>query len=51
MLGEGPAAIPCCQIPADLALWPLFQCPRVNGIKAHTNKRNRRQVVLDLQIW
>ncbi|XP_023116295.2 extended synaptotagmin-3 isoform X4 [Felis catus] len=26
------------------------KCPRVNGIKAHTNKRNRRQVVLDLQI-
>lgn len=29
----------------------LFQCPRVNGIKAHTDQRNRRQVVLDLQIW
>ncbi|OWK05736.1 hypothetical protein Celaphus_00012972, partial [Cervus elaphus hippelaphus] len=28
----------------------LFQCPRVNGIKAHTDQRNRRQVVLDLQI-
>uniref|UniRef100_A0A8C0K2M9 Extended synaptotagmin-3 n=1 Tax=Canis lupus dingo TaxID=286419 RepID=A0A8C0K2M9_CANLU len=26
------------------------KCPRVNGVKAHTNKRNRRQVVLDLQI-
>lgn len=31
--------------------WPLFQCPRVNGVKAHTSKHNRRQVVLDLQIW
>ena len=29
----------------------LFQCPRVNGIKTHTDQRNRRQVVLDLQIW
>lgn len=36
---------------ADLALWHLFQCPRVNGVKAHTNKQSRRQVVLDLQIW
>ncbi|KAB1283253.1 Extended synaptotagmin-3 [Camelus dromedarius] len=26
------------------------KCPRVNGVKAHTNQRNRRQVVLDLQI-
>ncbi|XP_036995323.2 extended synaptotagmin-3 [Artibeus jamaicensis] len=26
------------------------KCPRVNGVKAHTNKHNRRQVVLDLQI-
>ncbi|XP_007945732.1 extended synaptotagmin-3 [Orycteropus afer afer] len=26
------------------------KCPRVNGVKAHTNKYNRRQVVLDLQI-
>ncbi|XP_039074126.1 extended synaptotagmin-3 [Hyaena hyaena] len=26
------------------------KCPRVNGVKAHTNHRNRRQVVLDLQI-
>nr|XP_012604575.1 extended synaptotagmin-3 isoform X3 [Microcebus murinus] len=26
------------------------KCPRVNGVKAHTNKSNRRQVVLDLQI-
>ncbi|XP_004381497.1 extended synaptotagmin-3 [Trichechus manatus latirostris] len=26
------------------------KCPRVNGVKAHTNKCNRRQVVLDLQI-
>ncbi|XP_058513106.1 extended synaptotagmin-3 [Ochotona princeps] len=26
------------------------KCPRVNGVKAHTNKRNRRQVTLDLQI-
>ncbi|XP_020769067.2 extended synaptotagmin-3 [Odocoileus virginianus] len=26
------------------------KCPRVNGIKAHTDQRNRRQVVLDLQI-
>nr|XP_025737459.1 extended synaptotagmin-3 isoform X3 [Callorhinus ursinus] len=24
--------------------------PRVNGVKAHTNQRNRRRVVLDLQI-
>lgn len=31
--------------------WHLFQCPRVNGIKTHTDQRNRRQVVLDLQIW
>nr|XP_030729248.1 extended synaptotagmin-3 isoform X3 [Globicephala melas] len=26
------------------------KCPRINGIKVHTNKCNRRQVVLDLQI-
>ncbi|XP_017905424.1 PREDICTED: extended synaptotagmin-3 isoform X2 [Capra hircus] len=26
------------------------KCPRVNGIKTHTDQRNRRQVVLDLQI-
>ncbi|XP_037381792.1 extended synaptotagmin-3 [Talpa occidentalis] len=26
------------------------KCPRVNGVKAHTDKRNPRQVVLDLQI-
>ncbi|XP_058408227.1 extended synaptotagmin-3 isoform X2 [Diceros bicornis minor] len=26
------------------------KCPRVNGIKAHASKHNRRQVVLDLQI-
>nr|XP_035948027.1 extended synaptotagmin-3 isoform X1 [Halichoerus grypus] len=26
------------------------KCPRVNGVKAHTNQRNRRRVVLDLQI-
>ncbi|KAM7063454.1 extended synaptotagmin-3 [Molossus nigricans] len=26
------------------------KCPRINGVKAHTNKHNRRQVVLDLQI-
>ncbi|XP_016006668.2 extended synaptotagmin-3 isoform X2 [Rousettus aegyptiacus] len=26
------------------------KCPRVNGVKAHTNKHNPRQVVLDLQI-
>ncbi|XP_062971332.1 extended synaptotagmin-3 [Cynocephalus volans] len=26
------------------------KCPRVNGVKAHTNKCNRRQVTLDLQI-
>ncbi|KAM6222469.1 extended synaptotagmin-3 [Rhynchocyon petersi] len=26
------------------------KCPRVNGVKAHTNKYNRRQVVLDLQL-
>ncbi|KAK2507252.1 hypothetical protein MC885_008462 [Smutsia gigantea] len=26
------------------------KCPRVNGVKAHTDKRNRRRVVLDLQI-
>uniref|UniRef100_A0A8D1NFI9 Extended synaptotagmin-3 n=1 Tax=Sus scrofa TaxID=9823 RepID=A0A8D1NFI9_PIG len=26
------------------------KCPRVNGVKAHTNQCNRRQVVLDLQI-
>ncbi|XP_024606494.1 extended synaptotagmin-3 [Neophocaena asiaeorientalis asiaeorientalis] len=26
------------------------KCPRINGIKMHTNKCNRRQVVLDLQI-
>ncbi|XP_032988594.1 extended synaptotagmin-3 [Rhinolophus ferrumequinum] len=26
------------------------KCPRVNGVKAHTNKQSRRQVVLDLQI-
>ncbi|XP_008150942.2 extended synaptotagmin-3 [Eptesicus fuscus] len=26
------------------------KCPRVNGVKAHTSKHNRRQVVLDLQI-
>ena len=47
----GAAAVPCCKTPADPALWHLSQCPRVNGVKAHTNKHNRRQVVLDLQIW
>uniref|UniRef100_A0A8C0A3F2 Extended synaptotagmin-3 n=1 Tax=Bos mutus grunniens TaxID=30521 RepID=A0A8C0A3F2_BOSMU len=26
------------------------KCPRVNGVKTHTDQRNRRQVVLDLQI-
>ncbi|XP_054942920.1 extended synaptotagmin-3 isoform X4 [Physeter macrocephalus] len=26
------------------------KCPRINGIKVHTNQCNRRQVVLDLQI-
>ncbi|KAM8758784.1 extended synaptotagmin-3 [Rhynchonycteris naso] len=26
------------------------KCPRINGVKAHTSKHNRRQVVLDLQI-
>ncbi|ELW48584.1 Extended synaptotagmin-3 [Tupaia chinensis] len=26
------------------------KCPRVNGVQAHTNKCNRRQVALDLQI-
>ncbi|XP_053454878.1 extended synaptotagmin-3 isoform X2 [Nycticebus coucang] len=26
------------------------KCPRVNGVKTYTNKCNRRQVVLDLQI-
>ncbi|XP_013015416.1 extended synaptotagmin-3 isoform X2 [Cavia porcellus] len=26
------------------------KCPRVNGVKAHTNKSNPRQVTLDLQI-
>ncbi|XP_062070112.1 extended synaptotagmin-3 [Lepus europaeus] len=26
------------------------KCPRINGVKAHTNRRNRRQVTLDLQI-
>uniref|UniRef100_A0A7N5JCC3 Extended synaptotagmin 3 n=1 Tax=Ailuropoda melanoleuca TaxID=9646 RepID=A0A7N5JCC3_AILME len=26
------------------------KCPRVSGVKAHTNQRNRRRVVLDLQI-
>ncbi|XP_036760152.2 extended synaptotagmin-3 isoform X2 [Manis pentadactyla] len=26
------------------------KCPRVNGVKAHTDKHNRRRVVLDLQI-
>ncbi|XP_060005744.1 extended synaptotagmin-3 isoform X2 [Lagenorhynchus albirostris] len=26
------------------------KCPRINGIKVHTNKCNRRQVVLDLKI-
>uniref|UniRef100_A0A8C5KPD3 Extended synaptotagmin-3 n=1 Tax=Jaculus jaculus TaxID=51337 RepID=A0A8C5KPD3_JACJA len=26
------------------------KCPRVNGVKAHTDKCNRRQVTLDLQI-
>ncbi|XP_059018717.1 extended synaptotagmin-3 isoform X2 [Mustela lutreola] len=26
------------------------KCPRVNGVKAHTNQCNRRRVVLDLQI-
>ncbi|XP_054984225.1 extended synaptotagmin-3 [Sorex araneus] len=26
------------------------KCPRVNGVKAHTDQRNRRRVVLDLQI-
>ncbi|KAM5293154.1 extended synaptotagmin-3 [Ctenodactylus gundi] len=26
------------------------KCPRVSGIKAHTNRSNRRQVTLDLQI-
>lgn len=42
---------PACKTPADPVLWHLFQCPRINGIKVHTNKCNRRQVVLDLQIW
>lgn len=50
MLGGG-GSHPCCKASADLALWYLFQCPRVNGVKAHTNKHNPRQVVLDLQIW
>ncbi|XP_059955602.1 extended synaptotagmin-3 isoform X2 [Mesoplodon densirostris] len=26
------------------------KCPRINGVKVHTNQCNRRQVVLDLQI-
>nr|XP_036847740.1 extended synaptotagmin-3 isoform X7 [Manis javanica] len=26
------------------------KCPRINGVKAHTDKHNRRRVVLDLQI-
>ncbi|XP_037700076.1 extended synaptotagmin-3 isoform X1 [Choloepus didactylus] len=26
------------------------KCPKISGVKAHTNKCNRRQVVLDLQI-
>lgn len=29
----------------------LFQCPRINGIKAYTKEIDRRQVTLDLQIW
>lgn len=29
----------------------LFQCPRINGIKAYTKEIGRRQVTLDLQIW
>lgn len=50
VLAEGSSHL-CCTTSADLALPYLFQCPRVNGVKAHTNKRNPRQVVLDLQIW
>lgn len=46
----GAAAIPAAS-PLLTSPWPLFQCPRVNGVKAHTSKHNRRQVVLDLQIW
>lgn len=54
-LGREPAAPhplpPACKTLADPVFWHLFQCPRINGIKVHTNKCNRRQVVLDLQIW
>lgn len=34
-----------------LSCLSLFQCPRINGIKAYTKEIDRRQVVLDLQIW
>lgn len=36
---------------STLTLTLSFQCPRINGVKAHTDRRNRRRVVLDLQIW
>lgn len=48
---RGGGSRSCCKTSADLAFRYLFQCPRVNGVKAHTNKHNPRQVVLDLQIW
>lgn len=47
----GACGHPCFENLLTWPVWHLFQCPRVNGIKAHINKRNRRQVTLDLQIW
>jgi hypothetical protein len=44
-------AVPCCESLLTPPFRHLLQCPRVNGVKAHTDKCNRRQVTLDLQIW